>query len=129
MSAIDCNKLIPLHDGVIVTDMNFDEQVTKAGIVITSDNGKSEGIKPRWGKVYAIGPTQTDVKIGDWVLVEHGRWTRKLAIKTPGVEPFDVLRVETKSILLVSNTRPDDVYLGQSNASTTQTFDFSSPMF
>lgn len=129
MSAIDCNELIPLHDGVIVTDMNFDEQVTKTGIIITSDNGKSEGIKPRWGKVYAIGPDQHDVKIGDWVLVEHGRWTRKLTIKTPDTEPFDVLRVETKSILLKSDHRPDDVYLGQSNASTTQTFDFSSPMF
>lgn len=129
MSAIECNELKPLHDGVIVTDMNFDEQVTQSGIVITSDNGKSEGIKPRWGKVYAIGPDQHDVKIGDWVLVEHGRWTRKLTIKTTGTEPFDVLRVETKSILLTSEYRPDDVYLGQSNASTTQTFDFSSPMF
>lgn len=129
MSAIECNELKPLHDGVLVTDMNFDEQVTQSGIVITSDNGKSEGIKPRWGKVYAVGPDQHDINIGDWVLVEHGRWTRKVSIKTPANDPFDVLRVETKSILLRSDRRPDDVYLGQSNASTTQTFDFSSPMF
>lgn len=129
MSAIKCNTIIPLHDGVIVTNMNFDEQVTQSGIVITSDNGKSEGIKPRWGKVFAIGPSQHDVKVGDWILVEHGRWTRKVKIELPSGENLDILRVETKSIMMVGDKCPNDVYLGQSNTSTTQTFDFSSPMF
>ena len=33
-------KLIPLHKNVFVTDMNFDEQVSKGGIVIPGDDGK-----------------------------------------------------------------------------------------
>ena len=124
MSKIVCRKLTPLHDGVIVSDMNFDEQVTAAGIIIQSDNGKSEGIKPRWGKVYAIGKDQHDVKVGDWILVEHGRWTRTHSIEDETGNIFNIRRVETKSIMIVSNTKPTDVYLGKSNKATTQTFDF-----
>ena len=71
-------KIRALHDDVIITEMNFDEIKTSSGIVLRSDNGKSHGVRPRWGKVYAIGPDQTDVKIGQWILVEHGRWTREL---------------------------------------------------
>jgi co-chaperonin GroES (HSP10) len=129
MSAIKCNKLVPIYDSVLVTDMNFAEQTTASGIVIKSDDGKSEGIKPRWAKVYAIGTAQTSVKIGDWILVEHGRWTRGIKIEPDTGDTIEVRRVETKSIMLVSDECPSDAYLGQSNNSTIQTFDFSNPMY
>jgi co-chaperonin GroES (HSP10) len=125
---IACDKIVPLHDGVIVTEMNFDEQVTKSGIVISSDNGKTEGIKPRWGKVVAIGKDQHTIKVGDWILVEHGRWTRGIKIKVDSSE-IHIRRVETKSIILVGDEKPNDVYLGESNNSQSQEFDFSKPMF
>lgn len=128
MSSIKCDKLIPLHDGVVVTDMSFDEQVTTAGIILGSDNGKSEGIKPRWAKVYAIGSEQTKIKVGDWILIEHGRWTRGVKVDVNG-EEIEVRRVENKSIMMIANEKPSDVYFGQSNKSTFQTFDFSKPMF
>jgi co-chaperonin GroES (HSP10) len=108
--------------------MNFEEQVTASGIIVSSDNGKTEGIKPRWGKVYKIGPDQHDVKIGDWILVEHGRWTRGVQVEDNNTV-FTVRRVETKSILAVSDHRPTDINLGASNASTVQEFDFSQPMY
>jgi co-chaperonin GroES (HSP10) len=54
-------KLIPLHKNVFVTDMNFDQQISKGGIIIPGDDGKDEGIKPRWGRVFAVGPEQEDV--------------------------------------------------------------------
>lgn len=129
MSSIVCNKLIPLHDGVIVRDMNFGEQTTTSGIVIRSDDGKSEGIKPRWAMVCAVGQEQTKIKVGDWILIEHGRWTRGVTIKDHTGDEYEVRRVETKSIMMISNDKPNDVYLGQSNQSTTQTFDFTKPMF
>lgn len=129
MSAILCNKVIPLHDGVVVTDMNFDNQTTNSGLIIGSDDGKSEGIKPRWAKVYAIGKDQHKVKIGDWILVDHGRWTRKIKIKDSTGQEVEIRRVETKSIIMKGEYKPSDVYLGKSNKSTTQTFDFSKPMF
>ena len=128
MSSIKCKSLTPLHDGIIVSDMSFDEQVSSAGIILGSDNGKSEGIKPRWGKVYAVGPTQSKIKIGDWVLVEHGRWTRGVKVDIDGNE-IEIRRVENKSIMMISDKKPSDVYFGQSNKSSIQTFDFSKPMF
>jgi co-chaperonin GroES (HSP10) len=129
MSAIKCNKLIPIHDGILVTGMNFDEQTTTSGIIIKSDNGKSEGIKPRWAKVYAVGITQHEVHVGDWLLVEHGRWTRGITIETPDGEELEIRRVENISILMTAGECPSDAYLGQSNQDTRQTFDFSQPMF
>jgi co-chaperonin GroES (HSP10) len=122
-------QLVTIHDNVLITDMNFDEQVTAGGIIVGSDNGKTEGIKPRWGKVYEIGPDQTDVKVGDWILVEHGRWTRGVKVETATGETITVRRVETKAIIAFSDHLPTDINLGASNASTVQEFDFSQPMY
>ena len=123
-------ELETIHDNVLVTEMNFDEQVTAGGIIVGSDNGKTEGIKPRWGKVYKIGPDQHDVKIGDWILVEHGRWTRGVKLHDTNTNTdINVRRVETKAILAISDHLPTDINLGASNASTIQEFDFSQPMY
>ena len=104
-------KIKPIRDNVLVTEMEFEETTTASGIFIPSQNGKNEGIKPRWGRVWAIGPEQQDVDIGDWIYVEHGRWTRKVTIDDgEGVKDFQ--KVETKSILLVADERPNDFYIG-----------------
>lgn len=95
----------PVRDHVIVSEMNFDNRVTKGGIILMSDDGKDEGIRPRWGKVYAIGPDQKDVDIGDWVLVEHGRWTRGVELVN-GDDVRILRRVEGKSILLKTAEKP-----------------------
>ena len=65
----------PLRDGILVSNMEFGEQRTEGGIIIMSDDGKSTGFHPRWGKVLAVGPKQLDVKIGQYVLVVLGRWS------------------------------------------------------
>lgn len=122
-------ELDTIHDNVLVTDMNFAEQVTTGGIIVGSDNGKTEGIKPRWGKVFKIGPNQHDVKVGDWILVEHGRWTRGVQLEDENGNVATIRRVETTSILAVSDHLPTDINLGASNASTVQEFDFSQPMY
>ena len=119
-----------IHDNVLVTEMNFAEQLSAGGIIVRSDDGTTEGIKPRWGKVYNVGPEQHDVKIGDWILIEHGRWTRGVKVEDPSTkEIVTVRRVETKAILAVSDHLPSDINLGASNASTVQEFDFSQPMY
>ena len=129
MSIIECNTVIPVHDHIIISGMDFDEQITKSGLIIGSDNGKSEGIKPRWAKVFAVGKDQTEIKVDDWILIEHGRWTRGLKIRIENGDEFEIRRVENKSIMLISDKKPSDVYLGVSNKATTQTFDFSQPMY
>ena len=105
-------KIRALHDDVIVTDMDFGEQKTASGIVIQSDDGKSHGVKPRWGKVYKVGPEQQDIKEGQWILIEHGRWTRKIKIDDgDGVK--EIQKVEVASILAVADEKPNDFYIGQ----------------
>ena len=74
--------LTPIHNRVIVTDMDFGEQKTAGGIIIASDDGQSRGIHPRWGKVFAKGhENDDDYQIGDWILVEHGRWSRGVTME------------------------------------------------
>lgn len=96
-------KLAPLHDNVLVTEMNFEFRVTTSGIILPSDDGKNSGIRPRWGKVYAVGPKQTDVKVGQWILVDHGRWTRGIDIIDESGERKTIRKVDLKDILAVSD--------------------------
>ena len=95
---IQRQSLRPLNDSVIVADMVFDERITTGGIVLLNDNGKGTGIRPRWAQVYAVGPEQQDVKVGDWILVAHGRWTRGIDVEDESgkrtlrrVDPADIL--------------------------------------
>jgi hypothetical protein len=82
--------------------MNFGEIVRESGIVLRSDNGKVEGVHPRWGKVWAIGPEQTDVSVGEWILVEHGRWSRGFSVMENDSEKT-IHRVDPECIILVSD--------------------------
>ena len=71
----------PLSKDLLVINMDMGEMKTAGGIVIQSDDGKAHGVKPRWAEVYKIGDEcDLDVKEGQWVLIEHGRWTRKIKI-------------------------------------------------
>ena len=100
-------NITAIGDRVLVTDMDFGEQVTTGGIIITSDDGKTRGIYPRWGKVYDKGPRNNDpYKIGDWILVEHGRWTRGVKLENDNQE-LDVRMVEAESILAWSDEPPN----------------------
>jgi len=101
----------PLHDAVIVSDMVFDSRITTSGVIILNDDTKSAGIRPRWCKVYAVGPEQADVKVGEWIMVAHGRWTRGIKIEDD-TGPVTIRRVDNKDILLVSDTPRQDETMG-----------------
>ena len=87
--------------------MVFDQRITSSGIILPNDNGTGLGIRPRWGCVYAIGPEQTDVRVGQWICVAHGRWTRGLEIIDNGVERT-IRKIDPKDILLVTDQPPLD---------------------
>ena len=76
--------------------------------ILPNDNGKSLGIRPRWGRVYAVGPEQQDVRVGEWVCVAHGRWTRGLDIEDGDVKRT-VRKIDPKDILLSADDRPNDL--------------------
>lgn len=97
---------------VLVTDMHFGEQKTKTGIVLSNDDGTTRGIYPRWCRVYSKGPENNDeYEIGQWILVEHGRWTRSFNMDD-GTGEKDFRMVETESVLAYSDEKPDDAQMG-----------------
>ena len=97
---------------VLVTDMYFGEQTTESGLIISTDDGKERGIYPRWAKVYSKGPQNNDpYEVGEWILIEHGRWTRGMNIDT-GEEKLELRMVETESILAYSTEKPGGIQLG-----------------
>lgn len=101
------NQLRPLKDWVIVSDMNFEARTLSSGIIIPGDNGKSQGVRPRWAQVYAIGPEQKEVGVGDWICVAHGRWTRGMDIEDESGRKT-IRRIDPKDILMVSDYLPSD---------------------
>ena len=105
--------LRPIKNRVLARDMHFGEQKTASGLILVDDDGTSRGIYPRWGKVYAKGPTNKDIyNVGDWLLVEHGRWTRGVDIDN-GNEELTLRMVEAESVLAYSEEKPDDVYISE----------------
>ena len=103
----------PLSKDLLVINMDMGEMKTAGGIVITSDDGKAHGVKPRWAEVYKVGDScDLDVKVGQWILIEHGRWTRKIKIDD-GESIKEIQKIEISAVLAVSDSRPSDVHIGQ----------------
>ena len=100
--------LTPLRDKVFFSNMNFEEEKTAAGIVLRSDNGKGEGIKPRWCKVWAVGPEQLDVKVDEWILIEHARWTREMDYENEDGSITKIYMADLKAIMLAADEKPSD---------------------
>jgi co-chaperonin GroES (HSP10) len=97
---------------VLVSDMYFGEQTTSGGIIVSSDDGKTRGVYPRWAKVFHKGPdNKDDYNIGEWILVEHGRWTRGINFNINDQE-LELRMVEAESVLAVSDKRPEELNLG-----------------
>lgn len=105
-------KLRAMPDRVLVHNMKKGER--KIGrIVLRDDDGKDEGIRPRWAQVYSVGRDITDVKPGQWILIEHGRWTRALEFKDPDTE---------ETIKLWQVDYPDNVHLVSDEEPTDETW-------
>lgn len=101
-------EIKPLHNSIIVTEMSFEARQLSSGIVLLGDDGKTDGIRPRWAKVYAVGPEQQDVQVDQWVLVEHGRWSRGVKIIKDG-EEIIIRRADPEAIIFVSDNQPENV--------------------
>jgi co-chaperonin GroES (HSP10) len=107
------NTMTFFRDHVIVSEMHFDERISTGGIILPDDDKKSSGIRPRWAKIYGLGPEQDDpqLEIGKWVLVSHGRWTRGITVETP-LGKQTLRKVDPGDILLVSDEPMQDETMG-----------------
>jgi co-chaperonin GroES (HSP10) len=97
------NQIKALHDHVLVNEMIFDQRITQSGLILMNDNGTTLGIRPRWGRVYAVGSKQKNVRVGQWICVAHGRWTRGLDIEDEGGKTT-IRRIDPEDILLISDS-------------------------
>ena len=100
------NDITPLKKRVLVSHMQFGETKSKGGIILMDDDGTAGGVHPRWAKVYAVGNQQEDVKVGQWLMIAHGRWSRAFKVAKEGVE-LEVRMIDENDILLVSDTEPE----------------------
>jgi len=105
--------LKPIHDRVIVKDMHFGEQKTQSGLIIGDDNGTTRGVYARWGQVHAKGATNKDsYSVGDWILVEHGRWTRGLNVDS-GSGPTELRMVDPAAVMGWQSEKPTGLTFGK----------------
>ena len=101
------NSLRALRDHVLVADMNFDGRKLSSGIFLLNDDMRTAGVRPRWARVYAVGPEQQDIQVGQWILVAHGRWTRGVKIEDTNSEVV-IRRIDPNDVLLISDVEPSD---------------------
>ena len=104
----------PIGSHIIVCDMSFDQRITHGGILLPNDDMKSAGIRPRWGKIYAVGSKNkdTDIVEGKWVCVSHGRWTRGIEIEDETGKKT-LRRVDADDILMMSDEEVSDSTLSE----------------
>jgi co-chaperonin GroES (HSP10) len=73
------NTIVAIRKNIIfqfaedVTSTRFVNS-TASGIIISQQDGTQAAV-PRWGKVTHVGPEVLDVNVGDFVLIEAGKWT------------------------------------------------------
>jgi co-chaperonin GroES (HSP10) len=93
---------------VLVTDLEQGRKKTKGGILLPDIDTMKEDKKPRWAKVHSIGPrsiVKDDIKQGDWICITFLRWTNGF-----NVDDTRMWAVEDKSILMMSDTKPEELH-------------------
>lgn len=109
MTLLDIEKINPIHDRILVIDMEFGDKKTKSGFIIIDDDAKDHGIRPRWSKVVKCGPEQKEVIAGDYVLFEHGRWSRAFEVTVDGQKKKMFMMDYPRGLMLISKTKPAEL--------------------
>ncbi len=71
-----------------------------------NDDASETGIRPRWMQVISVGPEVKDIAAGQWIMVEHGRWTHSMEVRE-GDDKFTIWGAEEESVLLVADKKPE----------------------
>jgi hypothetical protein len=114
--AVHLNKikgnLKAIGDRVLVSGMHFGEQKTASGLIIRDDDGTTRGIYPRWAQVYNKGPKNKDLyDVGHWILIEHGRWTRSIALESDDGD-IELRMIDADCVLAYSQEKPNGLQIG-----------------
>jgi co-chaperonin GroES (HSP10) len=108
LSTAKFNNFQAIGEHILVYGMEFKERLSRGGIIMIDDDMKSAGIRPRWARVYAVGPkSNEDIKVGDYIMIAHGRWSRGMTIEDSEGEKV-IRKVDPNDILLISETPVND---------------------
>lgn len=103
------NDLRLLGNKILVKKMEFGLSKTSGGIIRPDDEMTLQGARPRWCEVLSVGPEVNNVKPGQYVLMEHGRWTRGFDM-IDSEQKVTVRMVDNNDMLLVAD-EPSQEYL------------------
>ena len=94
----------PLRGRVIGVIIDRGNRKTAGGIIMLDDDGTAAGVRPRWFRVHALSDScKEDYAVGDYILVEHGRWSREFG----GIgNESGLCAIEEKSVMMMSNDQP-----------------------
>lgn len=108
-------KIRAINDNILCTDADFGDYVSDSGIIVKSNIQKSQGITPRWFKIWECGPEvnkQISSRVGWWVLVEYGRWTEALELTDDRLPDgkAKVWKVDPEACLALAETKENALH-------------------
>lgn len=108
----DINTITLKNDTIIAADLEYGSRMTRGGILIGDDDMKNTGIRPRWCKVLKTSKSITETVPGDFILVEHGRWSRGFDVSVDD-EKKTARFIDKNCILLVSKAETDEYKIAE----------------
>jgi co-chaperonin GroES (HSP10) len=97
-------KIKAMRDKILaeMIDNPGEETTTAGGIILISKDGTESAVRPRWFKVYSIGSEIDWLHEGQYVLVDHGRWSNGIKIDNE----LKIYLLDNKDCLMVSDENP-----------------------
>lgn len=75
---------------------------TKNGLILKDADQDTSGIRPRWFKVFALGEDIDWLTEGQYLLVDHGRWSTGVKLS----EDTKLYLIDNNDCLVVSDENP-----------------------
>lgn len=89
----------PPNNAIYVVNLEKGDLRRQSGIIITDDQMKERGIRPRWAQIWKVGiDWQDSFKPGQWILLEHGNWSSIFTLFTASGSSINMQIIEEKSI-------------------------------
>lgn len=110
----------PLADDILVIAMEQGQRITSSGLILADDTSygniseeaakSARGVRPRWAQVYKVGSNVDYVSPGQYVLMDHGRWTYAIDFVDESNKDIKIQKIDPEGILLVSDSYLGDFY-------------------
>lgn len=102
--------IIPLPNDIWVRKMDNGEGTYGKSKIIIANNDitSTSGIRPRWAEIWKVGEKVDYTKPGDWVLIDHGRWSYGRTITHEDNTTSYVQKADPNGIMIIADSEPED---------------------